>query len=45
MENANRVALLNKAEIMSNGDTWEKILAIHQNWWIQQDIHQKQPSA
>ena len=28
MENANGVALLNKAEIMSKG-TWEKILAIN----------------
>lgn len=29
MENANGVALLNKAEIMSNGGTWEKILVIN----------------
>jgi hypothetical protein len=29
MENANGVALLNKAEIMLNGGTWEKILYIN----------------
>lgn len=29
MENDNDIALLNKAEIMSNGGIWEKILAIN----------------
>ena len=29
MENDNDIALLNKAESMSNGGTWEKILAIN----------------
>lgn len=29
MENDNGIALLNKAESMSNGGTWEKILAIN----------------